>query len=116
MQENVVYVDQAEGLKRVMQNAKLYVKLLNKFKVDFKTKPAELLTAVKAEQYESAQGVAHTIKGTAANLGMAELYKQSLAVEGQIKDGTVSPESAQVLQTCFDHTVSAIDAVLKQYE
>ncbi|MDR2536177.1 MAG: Hpt domain-containing protein [Treponema sp.] len=116
MSEEVVYVDQAEGLKRVMQNIKLYVKLLNKFKVDFNSKPDELIAAVEDNNYVQAQGIAHTLKGTAANLSLTELYKQSLDVETQIKSGAVNPESLQHIKTCFDNTVTSIDTVIKQYD
>ncbi|MDR0567619.1 MAG: Hpt domain-containing protein [Spirochaetaceae bacterium] len=115
MQDGIVYVDQAEGLKRVMQNTKVYVKILQKFKTDFKSKPDELIAAVGAADYGSAQILAHTLKGTAANLALTELYKQSLEVETQIKGGAVRPESLQNIKTCFNDTLLSIDTVLKQY-
>ena len=109
----VIYVNQEEGLKRVMNNTKLYVRLLNKFKVDIKLD--ELILTVEAEDYEKAQVLVHTLKGTAANLSFTELFKQSLNLETQIKNKGVKPGSLQDIKFCFDQTITAIDAIVKQY-
>ncbi|MDR2518802.1 MAG: Hpt domain-containing protein [Spirochaetaceae bacterium] len=110
-----IYVDQAEGLKRVMHNTALYVRLLNKFKIDFDTKVGDLVAAASAGDYEKAQVLAHTLKGTAANLSLTELFKQSLEVETQIKNKAPDPESLERIKACFDETLAAIDMVLQQY-
>lgn len=109
----VIYVNQEEGLKRVMNNAKLYVRLLNKFKTDINVE--ELIAAAEAGDYKKAQGLAHTVKGTAANLSFIELFKQSLDLETQIKGKAVQPGALQGIKACFDQTIAAIDAVIKQY-
>lgn len=109
----VIYVNQEEGLKRVMNNKKLYVRLLNKFKADINLE--DLITAVEAGDYEKAQGLAHTVKGTAANLSLTELSTQSLNLETQIKSKAVQPGALQDLKVCFDQTIAALDTVIKQY-
>jgi HPt (histidine-containing phosphotransfer) domain-containing protein len=114
MAEEIVYIDTAQGLK-LMPNAKLYVKLLNKFKVDFQLKLNELCNALEKGNKEEIQVLAHTIKGTSANLALIELSKQSLELENQIKSGAIKPESSDIMKKCFDETLSAIDAVVKQY-
>jgi two-component system sensor histidine kinase/response regulator len=111
--DGVVYVNMEEGLKRVVNNAKLYVKLLNKFKTD--TNSEELLAAVQAGEYEKAQVMAHTIKGIAANLSLTELFKQSLELETQIKNRVVSPDIQESFKGCFNETLSAIDKAIEQY-
>ncbi|MDR2485826.1 MAG: Hpt domain-containing protein [Treponema sp.] len=110
----IIYVDQKEGLKRVMNNTKLYVKLLNKFKTDIKLDG--LITAAEAGDYEKAQILTHTLKGTAGNLSLAELFKQSLDLENQIKTKALQPGSLQHIKACFDNTLAAIDTVIKQYD
>jgi HPt (histidine-containing phosphotransfer) domain-containing protein len=112
MAEGVVYVDAAEGQKRVMNNAKLYHRLLAKFKAE--NNRDELAAAVNAGEYEKAQGAAHTIKGIAANLSLSELYKQSLDIETQIKSRSVAPGAMDTLSLCFAETLKAIDKVLIQ--
>ncbi|MDR2740786.1 MAG: Hpt domain-containing protein [Treponema sp.] len=112
MADGVVYVDAAEGQKRVMNNAKLYHRLLAKFRAENNLN--ELVAAVNAGEYEKAQAAAHTIKGIAANLSLSELYKQSLAVETQIKAKAVEPGAMETLSACFVSTLEAIDKVLVQ--
>jgi HPt (histidine-containing phosphotransfer) domain-containing protein len=110
--EAVVYINEAEGKKRVMNNAKLYAKLLTKFKAD--TNINELDSAAVAQDWEKAQAAAHTIKGIAANLSLTELYKQSLDVETQIKGKALKNESLESLKNCFTVTLAEIDKVLAQ--
>jgi HPt (histidine-containing phosphotransfer) domain-containing protein len=111
--EGVVYINQQEGLGRVLNNVKLYIKLLNKFKTD--TNCDELLKTLKEGDYEKAQIQAHTIKGIAANLSLSELFKQSLELETQIKARVVSPERVDSFSFCFNETLAAVDKVITQY-
>jgi HPt (histidine-containing phosphotransfer) domain-containing protein len=112
MVEGIVYVDVAEGQKRVMNNVTLYHKLLAKFKAE--NNLDELVAALNTGNYEGAQTAAHTIKGIAANLSLSELYKQSLAVEIQIKGRSVASGAIDTLSGCFAATLEAIDKVLDQ--
>jgi HPt (histidine-containing phosphotransfer) domain-containing protein len=108
--ESVVYLNEDEGKKRVMNNAKLYIRLLTKFKAD--TNLDEIASAVDAQDWERAKIAAHTIKGTSANLSLTELYKQSLAVETQIKEKALKAESLESLKNCFAVTLTEIDKVI----
>ncbi|MDR0761331.1 MAG: Hpt domain-containing protein [Treponema sp.] len=110
MADDVVYVNAAEGQKRVMNNAKLYHRLLAKFKAENNLN--DLAAALNAGDYEKARAAAHTIKGIAANLSFSELYKQLLAVETQIKGKSVAPGAMDTLSACFTATLEAIDKVL----
>jgi HPt (histidine-containing phosphotransfer) domain-containing protein len=105
----IIYLDFSDGVKRVMNNAKLYVKLLGKFRDD--TKIDDLEAAVAAGDFEKAQGAAHTIKGVAGNLALTELFKQSLELETQIKAKTVDPNQMEVVKTVFETTLLEIDKV-----
>ena len=107
---DVVYINEEEGKKRIMNNGKLYAKLLTKFKTD--TNLNELVAFADAQNWEKAQAAAHTIKGIAANLSLTELFNQSLEVETQIKGKTLKPESLESLKTCFSDTLTAIDEVV----
>jgi HPt (histidine-containing phosphotransfer) domain-containing protein len=108
-----VYVNVEEGMKRVMNNAKLYVKLLTKFKTD--TNLDKLLAGLEAQDYEKAQVAAHTIKGVAGNLSLSELFAQALAVETQIKARSVDSGTVESLKACFAETLVNIDKVIAQY-
>ena len=96
-----------------MNNGKLYAKLLTKFKTD--TNLDDLVTFAGAQDWEKAQGAAHTIKGIAANLSLTELFNQALDVETQIKGKALRPESLDNLKTCFTETLVHVDKVIAQY-
>ena len=109
---DVVYVNEEDGKKRVMNNAKLYAKLLTKFRDG--TNLDELIAFSTAQDWENAQAAAHTIKGVAANLSLTELYNQSMEVETQLKGHSLKAESLENLKTCFSETVAAVEKVIAQ--
>jgi HPt (histidine-containing phosphotransfer) domain-containing protein len=113
MADNVVYIDFADGLNRVMNNTKLYVKLLTKFCND--TNIDELLTALAEGKMEQAQNAAHTIKGVAANLSLSELFKQCLELENQIKAKVVDANQTEIVKTVFATTKQEINKVISNY-
>jgi HPt (histidine-containing phosphotransfer) domain-containing protein len=110
---DAVYVNFEEGLKRVMNNTKLYVRLLAKFKAD--TKLDELSAQLEAGDYEKAQITAHTVKGVAANLSLTELFERIRDLESQIKEKAVQPEALATVKTVFDETLKKLDEVVAQY-
>ena len=112
MADDVVYVDFADGIKRVMNNAKLYVKLLTKFRDG--TKIDELEAAVAAGDLGKAQAEAHTIKGVASNLSLSELAKQSLELETQIKAGAVEPQQMETIKAVFAATLEEVSKVIAE--
>ena len=109
----LVYINEEEGKKRVMNNGKLYAKLLTKFKTD--TNLNDLVAFAGVQDWEKAQGAAHTIKGIAANLSLTELFNQSLDVETQIKGKSLNPESLENLKACFAETIVHVEKVIAQY-
>jgi HPt (histidine-containing phosphotransfer) domain-containing protein len=113
MADDVVYIDIADGVKRVMNNKKLYVKLLTKFRDD--TKLSEIEAAFAAGNMEKAQNATHTIKGVAANLSLSELFKQCLKLETQIKAREVDPAQVETVKTVFDATLVEINKVIAEY-
>jgi len=110
---DVVYVDFNDGVKRVMNNAKLYVKLLAKFKAD--TNIEELSANLAAGDLEKAQVQAHTIKGVAANLSLTELFNQVLELENQIKARSVDANQTETVKTVFASTMREVDKVIAEH-
>jgi HPt (histidine-containing phosphotransfer) domain-containing protein len=115
MAEDIVYINKEDGIKRVMNNTKLYAKLLGKFKTDMSVTLQDLAAAVAAQEWEKAQAAAHTIKGTSANLSLIELQKQALDVETQIKGKSLNPQSLENFKTCFSETLANADKVIAEY-
>ncbi|MCL2007635.1 MAG: Hpt domain-containing protein [Treponema sp.] len=109
---DLVYINAEEGKKRVMNNGKLYAKLLTKFKTD--TKLDSLLSTCDSEDWEAAQAAAHTIKGLAANLSLTELFNQSLDIETQLKGSSIKAESLEGIKVCFEETLKAVEKVIAE--
>jgi HPt (histidine-containing phosphotransfer) domain-containing protein len=110
---DVVYINFDDGLKRVMNNAKLYIRLLTKFKAD--TKLDELSAQLEAGDYEKAQVAAHTIKGVAANLSLIELFEKIRDLESQIKEKSIQPGALDTVKAVFGETLKKVDEVIVQY-
>jgi len=107
---DVIFVNEEEGKKRVMNNGKLYAKLLTKFRTD--TNLNDLTDFVESQNWEKAQVIIHTIKGIAANLSLTELFNQSIDVEAQIKGKSLKQESLENLKNCFEETLLQVDKVI----
>ncbi|MCL1863227.1 MAG: Hpt domain-containing protein [Defluviitaleaceae bacterium] len=60
-------IDVVSGKARVMDNMKLYQRLLGKF--DAAKMAADVTSAVLADEYATVISAAHALRGTAANLG-----------------------------------------------
>jgi HPt (histidine-containing phosphotransfer) domain-containing protein len=112
MAVDAVYVNVAEGSARVMNNIKLYVKLITKFRNDNNLNDLE--AAIAEGDMVKAQNAAHTIKGVAANLAFSELFKQCLELETQIKGGAASPAQLGTVKTVFAATLREIDKVISE--
>jgi HPt (histidine-containing phosphotransfer) domain-containing protein len=108
-----IYVNIDEGIKRVMNNAKLYAKLLGKFKTD--TNFAELVAHLSAGDLEKAQVSAHTLKGLAANLSLTELFERIRDLESQIKERTVQDGALDMIKSVYEETVKKTDEVIAKY-
>ncbi|GHV92694.1 hypothetical protein AGMMS50268_31970 [Spirochaetia bacterium] len=114
MADEIVYINFDEGVKRVMNNTKLYVKLLAKFKAD--TNLTDTGTHLAAGDYEKARVSAHTIKGIAANLSLTELFERIRDLESQIKEKAVQPGAVDAVKAVYDETLKKIDEVIAKYE
>ncbi|MHB9291050.1 hypothetical protein Holit_00121 [Hollandina sp. SP2] len=112
-EKGIVYINVEEGLKRVMHNKTLYVKLLCKLKAD--THFTDLTAALQVKDYENAQTAAHAIKGMAANLSLTELFTQAMQLEGRLKNHIIHDDSLEIITRCYEKTLISIDKVLEQY-
>ena len=113
MADDVVLINVEEGSKRVVNNTKLYAKLLAKFMED----PSfnNIGIALAEGNIESAKGHTHTLKGLAANLSLSELYKQCVELEVQIKSGSVKPEQVACVNNVYAQTIIEVEKVIAQY-
>ena len=95
-----------------MNNAKLFVKLLTKFKAE--TNLDELTASLADGDMEKAQNLAHALKGISANLSFTELFKQILELETQIKAKSVNPNQIETVQAAYAATILEVDKVIAQ--
>ena len=109
---DTIYVDQEDGKKRVMNNAKLYAKLLGKFMNETDLDP--IFTALDAGNYEEAQGLTHTIKGITANLSVKDLNEKIVELEAQIKAKSVDPQIIEAVKTSFFATIPEVEKVIAE--
>lgn len=76
-----------DGLSRVVNNKALYAKLLGRFVDGYASLPDKVAAALAEGNMDDARMHAHTLKGTAANLGAEALANASMALEDAIKIG-----------------------------
>ncbi len=79
-------VDIDSGLRRVLGKRELYQRLLGKFAASQAEVPAQVRAALAANQLESAERLAHSLKGLAGNLGATDLATLAATLESAIKD------------------------------
>lgn len=76
----------ADGLRRVAGNRKLYLKLLRQFADQQADAATQLAEQLKAGDLETAERTAHTVKGIAANLAIADVQASAGALEKAIRE------------------------------
>jgi CheY-like chemotaxis protein len=81
-------IDTQTGLARVAGNMKLYRSILLKFRDSQAGVADEVLAAIEQNDKETAQRLAHTVKGIAGNVGASELQEAARQLEDAIKNNT----------------------------
>jgi two-component system sensor histidine kinase/response regulator len=83
--ESIPGIDVPAALKRLMGNRRLFDKLLH----DFAVNNADLIVKIRSEidrgDFEAAQHLVHTLKGTAGNLSMTEVFTISQGLETSLR-------------------------------
>ncbi|MDC9729729.1 MAG: response regulator [Methyloprofundus sp.] len=69
------------GLQMLGGNQELFIRLLTRFKENFSGAVVELSGLLEAKHIEEATRLAHTIKGTSANIGTVSLHKLAAKIE-----------------------------------
>jgi len=80
-------IDLSVGLGHVADNAALFKKLLMDFYADHGNDIDTLREAISAGNDETAQRLAHTIKGISGTLGAGEMQQQAMQLETAIQEG-----------------------------
>jgi CheY-like chemotaxis protein len=101
------HIDTKTGLSRVAGNSKLYLKLLNKFKISQADAIQRIQTTFNKNDRETAKREAHTLKGVAGNIGADALQQAAETVENQIKQA----DSLDGLQQLEDELIKVMEAL-----
>ena len=80
-------IDIAEGLRRVGGNRKLYRKLLVEFFQDHREDVHAIRKALDQDDLETAQRIAHTIKGVSGSIGAGDLHRDAESLDSALKEG-----------------------------
>ncbi len=112
MSGEIDYIDIEEGLKRVLGNKNLYIKLLKKFKDE--TDLTGLVDAISNNDLSVAREKAHTIKGIAANLSLKKLFLETQELESRIKEGIADQVMMESLKNTFGETIKKIEKVIEE--
>ncbi len=99
-----------DGVARVVNNRGLYAKLLGRFADSLGDAPDKIVEALAAGNFDDAQMQAHTIKGTAANLGAEALAEAGRVLEEAIKDQAGVEPAIEELRKVLAETVEAMRA------
>ena len=89
-------VDVKDGLRRVAGNARLYRALLKQFADRQFEEAAEIQRALERRDYETAERLAHTVKGSAGNLGARVLSELADGLERAIRSHDAEAIASQI--------------------
>ena len=80
-------LDYAAGLERMMGDAAMYLRVLARFRLDYRDNVARLRAALDAGDAALAQRIAHTLKGAAAMIEARGLRQLAADVEQELRTG-----------------------------
>lgn len=100
-----------EGLARVAGNKKLYLKLLRQFVVQEADAGARIGACLSSDDRNTAERLAHTVKGVAGSLGAAAVQAAGGVLEKAIGDG-VDAEGCAPLCDALAHELTTLIALL----
>ena len=105
------YIDVAGGMKRILNNKKVYGMLLKSFVGD--THYTALCEQLAGGDVSTAEREAHTIKGVAANLSLPLVYEISEGINSRLKSGNVDVlEDLDRLGKAIEKTVEYMGIIL----
>lgn len=99
-------IDVAAGLPRVAGNKKLYVKLLRHMAAEAPSTKEKLSAAIMSGDLQSVREIAHSLKGSSANLAITDVAEAAGRLESAAK--------AEDFPALFIH-LEALEESLQQY-
>ena len=84
--ESIAGLDMANGLRRVLGKKPLYLLMLRKFVAGQKSVVPEIITALEIDDRDTAERLAHTLKGVSGNIGALSVQQLAEKVEAGIRE------------------------------
>lgn len=107
---DIALLNVEEGISRVVNNRALYGKLLLRLADTMVTAPQDIAALLAGNSREEAQRLAHSLKGSAANLSATAVASVAQKVEHAITEGQPVDAALQELQSVVDATLVEIKA------
>jgi HPt (histidine-containing phosphotransfer) domain-containing protein len=107
-------LDVADGLSRLMNNKKLYCRLLRGFPGS--QMAADIAAAVGDGDHSKVRQAAHTLKGVSANLALSELAGISQQIEMRAKAEETAGDLLPILEQAVTAATAAIARLLASEE
>ncbi len=109
-------IDVADGLARLGGDSRLYRDLLNKFAQNHADTADRILSALSVADMETAQRLAHTIKGVAGNIGAKPLFNVVTQVDTALKEADIDTAHSLLgaFEVCLTQTIEGINAMAQQ--
>lgn len=104
------YINLEQGLKTCNMNERLYLRLLRKFMTNQQSFVEHFNEAWAEKKFKDALILAHTLKGTAGNLGALKLMEHA----GALEKLCVEPIVDEKIQTQFHQCSTVLDNVLNE--
>jgi signal transduction histidine kinase/CheY-like chemotaxis protein/HAMP domain-containing protein len=105
-------VDAAEGLLRVGGNSRLYRSLLEQFAARQAEAPAQVYAALARGDRQTAERLAHTVKGVAGNLALRRIHASAEKLEKTIREGADATARLDEFSSLLGAQVEAIRQAL----
>jgi CheY-like chemotaxis protein len=102
-------LDVDQGLARTAHNPGFYAAMLRKFVQSQEDAMLEIERALDAQDFETAERVAHTLKGVAGNLGATRLPQCADQLEMALRTGAPEPQ----LSHAVEQTQLALEALIQ---
>ncbi|MDP2875017.1 MAG: response regulator [Holophaga sp.] len=101
-------LDTVCGMRRVLGKKALYLSMLQKFIAGQGTAMAALGAALARDDWETAERIAHTLKGVSANIGALELQQLAGRLETQIAER----QSRTAINACIEDVKVPLDILI----
>jgi signal transduction histidine kinase/CheY-like chemotaxis protein len=108
----ILGIDVDTALKRTGGNVKRYESLLRRFADSQATAVTDFRTALIANDTPTAQRIAHSLKGAAANLGVSAVAQAAAEAESAIDSNQDIPHVLEALSRSLDASLAAIRSAL----